>query len=211
MRDGAAPGANPRRGHHRMLVAGITLVTVSTGAAGLFGDAPLFGRSVSSVALVPGHVGLCMVASAGAAILWNVRVSSFRVLSLFLVLLVLGSVTAVPRFFRGPSRSDFSDQAVENLRSINTALVTYMFMHEGRYAGIPELIDAGVLDGRFRDPVDGYRYAIGVGEVDGQTTYVATAIGAAADDALPHYYTSPDGIIRHLRGTHAGTPVGPAE
>ena len=50
----------------------------------------------------------------------------------------------------GGSREAANESAaVANLRTINTALVTYLAANGGRYGGIPDLIQAGLLDGRF--------------------------------------------------------------
>jgi len=83
--------------------------------------------------------------------------------------------------------------AVGNLRTINTALVTYLTANGGRYGGIPDLIQAGLLDGRFVGVVSGFNFSIiAVGK-----NYSAAAIPASAGTARYGYYSLPDGVIRY--------------
>src|SRR5262245_60161416 len=57
----------------------------------------------------------------------------------------------------GGSREAANESAaVGNLRTINTALVTYLSSNGGKYGTIPQLIDAGLLDARFNSVISGF-------------------------------------------------------
>ena len=83
--------------------------------------------------------------------------------------------------------------AVANLRTINTALVTFLSTNNGRYGNIPDLIKAGLLDARFNGVVSGFNFSvIAVGP-----NYTAAAIPASQGTARYGYYSTPDAIIRY--------------
>jgi hypothetical protein len=83
--------------------------------------------------------------------------------------------------------------ALASLRTINTALVTYLSANGGRYGGISDLIQAGLLDNRFGGVVSGFNFSIiAVG-----TNYAAAAIPASAGTARYGYYSLQDAIIRY--------------
>jgi hypothetical protein len=63
------------------------------------------------------------------------------------------------QFFRACCGSNESS-AVAELRTINTAEVTYSSSNQGRYGTVPELIIQGLLGARFAAPIDGYRFSV---------------------------------------------------
>src|SRR5262245_27996769 len=67
-------------------------------------------------------------------------------------------MAVLPRFFRTCGCGQESPP-VSNLRTINTAQVTYLSGHN-RYASIEDLIKEGLLDPRYRKEVSRYRYSV---------------------------------------------------
>jgi len=94
----------------------------------------------------------------------------------------------------GASREAANESsAVANLRTINTALVTYLSSNGGRYGNIPDLIKAGLLDGRFGGVVSGFSYSI----INAGGTYAAAAIPASSGAARFGYFSMSDAVIRY--------------
>lgn len=102
--------------------------------------------------------------------------------------------------------------AMANLRTINTAEITYSSRHDGAWATLEDLVDAMLLDSRFRaqEPIFGYRYNVSLGDEG----YVATATRDAANcDARWDFFSNTDSRIKYTtdaarapRG-RAGSPV----
>jgi hypothetical protein len=93
--------------------------------------------------------------------------------------------------------------AVANLRTINTAEVTYLSTAGGSYGDIGALISAGLIDGRFVSDISGYKFTITASEGD----YTATA-APTKNPAGRYFYSSPDGVVRYEVGkpAQAGSP-----
>ncbi len=84
--------------------------------------------------------------------------------------------------------------AVAQLRTINTAQVTYLSTNGGKYGTIADLIKDGLLDGRFAGTVSGFNYSvIAVG-----STYAAAAIPASQGTARYGYYSMMDAVIHYV-------------
>jgi hypothetical protein len=83
--------------------------------------------------------------------------------------------------------------AVAQLRTINTAEVTYLSSNGGKYGTLPDMIKAGLLDTRFGGVVSGFTYGI----IAMGTNYAAVAIPASQGNARYGYYSTPDAIIRY--------------
>ena len=99
--------------------------------------------------------------------------------------------------------------AVANLRTINTAEVTFLAT-EGRYGTIAELAAAGLLDNRFLGgTVSVYRFLIAVSEKE----YTATATPISPNTGKFEFYTVKDGVVRYsivaplAPAGQAGAPV----
>jgi hypothetical protein len=83
------------------------------------------------------------------------------------------------------------DAAAAALRTINTALITFM-TSSGRYGNIADLIDAGLLTETFINEMRGYRFAVlAVGN-----QYVAAAIPDSIGGRYG-FFSAPDAIIRY--------------
>jgi hypothetical protein len=83
--------------------------------------------------------------------------------------------------------------ATSNLRTLNTALVTYLAASQGNYGSLSELVSAGLIDGRFLNaPVAGFYYAV----IGRGSTYEAVAI-PVGDAGRFGLFSSPDAVVRY--------------
>jgi hypothetical protein len=97
--------------------------------------------------------------------------------------------------------------AVANLRTINTAEVTYLSSSGGRYGNIPELITAGLLDSRYTTSLSGYSFAV----YASPGGYTATATPTSPTIGRYGYFSLPDAVIRYqTQVTATCTPCFPA-
>jgi hypothetical protein len=136
------------------------------------------------------------------------RALSKIVVTTSIVLIVL--VIFVSRPICASGRRVCNDSAaVANLRTINTAEVTYLSSSAGTYGSMTDLIDARLLDDTFSGTKAGYNYSIAVGA----TGYTAEAVPAAAVVSKWHswfssstastqtgryaYYSVPDAVVRY--------------
>jgi len=100
-------------------------------------------------------------------------------------------------FFHHQGRRPPSNEsaAVSNLRTINTAEVTYLSGSGGTYGTIYDLVSAGLLEDRFGDTVSGYRFVITLS--NNRTNYEATAMPSSKQTGKYGYYSHPDCVIRY--------------
>jgi len=117
-------------------------------------------------------------------------VSGQRIVVVAGTLAVLAGAVMVPTFIiehqAGPEAS-----AVAQLRTINTAEVTYM-SSSGKYGNKSELISAGLLDSRFEGPVYFYTFAVQASGSD----YTATAIPTSTQAGRYGYFSLEDAVVR---------------
>jgi len=105
-----------------------------------------------------------------------------------------GPTGVVVSSFGGGSREAANESAaVAQLRTINTAEVTYLSANGGRYGSIPQLIQAGLLDQRFAAPISGFSYSI----IALGINYAVAAIPTSNGTGRFGYYSTPDAIIRY--------------
>jgi hypothetical protein len=100
-------------------------------------------------------------------------------------------VTLTSLALSGQSANESS--SVAQLRTINTAEVTYLAAHGGIYGSIPDLINAGLLDKRFGAPISGYSFSI----IAAGTNYVVAGIPEAQNGGRYGFFSAPDAIIRY--------------
>jgi hypothetical protein len=113
-----------------------------------------------------------------------------------IVLIVL--VIFVPKLICACSRRASNDSAaVANLRTINTAEITYKFMSSsgGTFGSMTDLIAANLLDDTFTGTKWGYKYSITLDATG--SVYTAEATPASAKTGSYGYYTVPDAIVRY--------------
>src|SRR5262250_2835761 len=84
--------------------------------------------------------------------------SLLELLIVVAIILIIATI-AIPSLLR--SRQAANESAtVANVRTINTAEVTYLSSAGGNYGAITDLITAGLIDTRFSTPVSGYSFTI---------------------------------------------------
>src|SRR5712671_884562 len=95
--------------------------------------------------------------------------SLLELLIVVAIILIIATI-AIPSLLRSRQAAQESS-AVSQLRTINTAEVTYLSANGGNYGSVLELITAGLLDNRFASSVSGYTFAITASGTD----YTASA------------------------------------
>jgi hypothetical protein len=85
--------------------------------------------------------------------------------------------------------------AVAQIRTINTAEVTYMSGPDGKYGRIPDLITAGLLDPRFAGSLSGYVFDVTTSGSD----YTATAMPVSTKTGKYGFYSGRDAVVRYAQ------------
>ena len=128
------------------------------------------------------------------------RDRGFSLLELLIVvaIILIIATIAIPSLLRSRQAAQESS-AVSNIRTINTAEVTYLSSNAGNYGSIPELITAGLLDGRFSATtgVSGYSFVVSASGSD----YTATATPTSTNAGRFGYYSVPDAVVRYQTAT----------
>jgi len=83
--------------------------------------------------------------------------------------------------------------AVANLRTINVAELTYLSISGGTYGNLDALIHEALVDARFKDVMNGYRFSI---TTEG-SGYKATAVPATPEMGRFAYFIGEDGAVRY--------------
>src|SRR4029077_12695138 len=84
--------------------------------------------------------------------------SLLELLIVVAIILIIATI-AIPSLLRSRQSADESS-AVAQLRTINTAEVTYVISNQGAYGDVPSLITQGLLDARFVGSVSGYGFSV---------------------------------------------------
>ena len=84
--------------------------------------------------------------------------SLLELLIVVAIILIIATI-AIPSLLRSRQAANESS-AVANLRTVNTAQVTYLSSAGGNYGSVTDLVTAGLLDSRFPGPVSGYLFTI---------------------------------------------------
>jgi len=157
--------------------------------------------------------GLVVFAVAGFLFLWSIipqRAFHVLVSAICLVGLLVAILEPTDRPGRVPNES----WGVSNLRTVNTAEVTYLSSSGGRYGTIEDLIAARLLDDTFNGTKGGYRFTITLGA----SGYTAEAVPAPASERRwrffskppnPHryaYYSVPDAVVRYSTNASFAPP-----
>ena len=115
-----------------------------------------------------------------------------RVFLIVPVAIVIAGIVA-----RSAPQRDISNEsaAVANLRTINTAEVTFQSSSKGKYGTMADLIDARLLGEEFAGTKAGYNYSI---TLDGaRSSYTAEAWPASAQTGRYAYYSLSDAVVRY--------------
>ena len=126
------------------------------------------------------------------------RNRGFSLLELLIVvaIILIIATIAIPSLLRSRQAAQESS-AVAQIRTINTAEVTYLSSNGGNYGSIPELITAGLLDGRFATSVSGYTFGVQASGSD----YTATATPTSTNAGRFGYFSVPDAVVRYQTQT----------
>ena len=132
------------------------------------------------------------------------RNQGFSLLELLIVvaIILIIATIAIPSLLRSRQAAQESS-AVAQIRTVNTAEVTYLSSAGGNYGSIPQLITAGLLDGRFATSVSGYTFTVAASGSD----YTATATPTSTNAGRYGYYSTPDAVVRYQTAT--GTNCNP--
>src|SRR5215470_6245455 len=84
--------------------------------------------------------------------------SLLELLIVVAIILIIATI-AIPSLLRSRQAANES-AAVANIRTINTAQITYLSSNGGNYGSVANLVTAGLLDSRFNSTVSGYNYTI---------------------------------------------------
>src|SRR5437588_12663189 len=122
------------------------------------------------------------------------RKDGFSLLELLIVvsIILIIATIAIPSLLR--SRHSLHDSLpISQIRTINTAEVTYLSSNQGAYGSLPMLITQGLLDNRFSGSVSGYNYAVTASTTD----HTASATPTSTNCGRFGYYSTPDAVIRY--------------
>jgi type IV pilus assembly protein PilA len=117
--------------------------------------------------------------------------SLLELLIVVAIILIIATI-AIPSLLRSRQAANES-AAVAELRTINTAQITYLSSAQGNFGNITQLVSAGLLDSRFNGVISGYNFTIASSGAD----YTATATPASSSNGRYGYYTTPDAVIRY--------------
>jgi len=133
----------------------------------------------------------------------NSRGFSLLELLIVVAIILIIATIAIPSLLRSRQAANES-AAVANLRTINTAQVTYTSSGTN-FGSLAALIAAGLLDETFTGTKAGYRYTITAAGAD----YTAEAIPISSNTGRYGYYSLPDAVIRYST-TASLAPAGQA-
>src|SRR6187200_2735581 len=118
--------------------------------------------------------------------------SLLELLIVVAIILIIATI-AIPSLLRSRQAANES-AAVANLRTINTAEVTYLSSSGGSYGDLAALVAAGLLDNTFTSgPKAGYIFDVDAAGAD----YTATAWPASSNTGRNGYYSVPDAVVRY--------------
>jgi prepilin-type N-terminal cleavage/methylation domain-containing protein len=121
--------------------------------------------------------------------------SLLELLIVVAIILIIATI-AIPSLLRSRQAAQESS-AVAQLRTINTAQVTYLSSYGGSYGTVAGLVAAGLLDSRFSTSVSGYTFFV---EASG-TDYTASATPTSTNAGRYGYYSTPDAVVRYQTAT----------
>src|SRR5499427_8014180 len=116
--------------------------------------------------------------------------SLLELLIVVAIILIIATI-AIPSLLRSRQSAQESS-AVAQIRTINTAEITYMSSNQGSFGNIPQLITQGLLDSRFAGSVSGYNFTVAASGPN----YTANADPTSTNAGRFGYYSTPDAVIR---------------
>jgi type IV pilus assembly protein PilA len=142
----------------------------------------------------------------------NKGFSLLELLIVVAIILIIATI-AIPSLLRSRQSAQES-AAVAQIRTINTAEVTYLSSNQGSFGTIPQLVTQGLLDSRFLGSVSGYNFTVAASGPN----YTVNADPTSVNAGRFGYYSVPDAVIRYATyqggncspcypGTLSGAPV----
>src|SRR5438874_7241129 len=117
--------------------------------------------------------------------------SLLELLIVVAIILIIATI-AIPSLLRSRQSAQESS-AVAQIRTINTAEVTYLSSNQGSYGDVTSLISQGLLDARFSGSVSGYQFTI----TASGPNYTVNADPTSTNAGRFGYYSGPDTVIRY--------------
>ena len=121
--------------------------------------------------------------------------SLLELLIVVAIILIIATI-AIPSLLRSRQAANESS-SVANVRTINTAEVTYLSSSGGSYGTVSDLITAGLVDSRFNNAVSGYSFTVTASGQD----YTVNAFPTSANSGRFGYYSLPDAVVRYQTAT----------
>lgn len=121
--------------------------------------------------------------------------SLLELLIVVAIILIIATI-AIPSLLRSRQAAQESS-AVAQVRTINTAEVTYLSSNQGSYGNVTELVSQGLLDSRFTGSVSGYNFTVSASSTD----YTVGAMPTSANSGRYGYFSLPDAVIRYSTAT----------
>jgi prepilin-type N-terminal cleavage/methylation domain-containing protein len=137
-----------------------------------------------------------------ANVMKNSRGFSLLELLIVVAIILIIATIAIPSLLRSRQAANES-ASVANVRTVNTAEVTYLSSAGGNYGGITDLITAGLIDSRFTNPVSGYSFTI----TNTGSDYTVYAYPTSTNTGRYGYYSLPDAVVRYDKATGAANCV----
>ena len=154
--------------------------------------------------------GSCRLDSCEDNVKNNRGFSLLELLIVVAIILIIATI-AIPSFLRSRQLAN-ETSAVSNIRTLNTAQVSYSSSRGPTYGLLTDLANTGLSDTRFMGgPVSGYQYSMALSGNGLDYTMYATA--TTANTGRYDFYTTPDFLIRYSTATSrapsglAGEPV----
>ena len=121
--------------------------------------------------------------------------SLLELLIVVAIILIIATI-AIPSLLRSRQSAQESS-AVAQVRTVNTAEITYLSSNQGSYGNIAQLITQGLLDTRFSGSVSGYSFTVTASGSD----YTVNATPTSTNAGRFGYYSAPDAVIRYASVT----------
>ena len=119
--------------------------------------------------------------------------SLLELLIVVAIILIIATI-AIPSLLRSRQAANES-AAVANVRTINTAQVTYLSSAAGSYGDMAGLIATKLVDDTFTGTKAGYVYSIVLDTL--KQDYTVTANPASSNTGRYGYYSTPDAVVRY--------------
>src|SRR5437763_598897 len=116
--------------------------------------------------------------------------SLLELLIVVAIILIIATI-AIPSLLRSRQSAQESS-AVAQIRTINTAEITYLSSNQGSYGSVAQLITQGLLDSRFSGSVSGYSFTV----TSSSSDYTASATPISTNAGRFGYWSTPDAVIR---------------